>query len=117
MRTATVAASVVASAMPLGFGVIRAATTGNDFRYVWVALGSVAGAAVAMLIGRGFATRPIRAVAALTLGVFLAATVFAMATAMLLGTSFNLGMLIVAASFGVCLAAGAALSVFARTRS
>ena len=100
--------SIVAAAIPFVFALIRAARTGDDFRYFWVALASVAGAALAMTTAKAF-TKP-AAVAV----VLVVATVFAVAAAVLMGTTLAVGMLVVGFAFGSCFAASALLLMLAR---
>src|SRR5262249_59960805 len=85
--------SILFAALPLAFGLIRAIKTGHDFRYVWVALASVVGAAIVSVAGG-------RSVA-----VFVVATLSAMIVAAALGTTANAGMAVVTASVGFCFAA------------
>jgi hypothetical protein len=93
--------SIVATLIPFGFALIRAARTGNDFRYLWVAFASVAGAALAMKTAKA-STKPM-AVAL----VFVVATVFAVSAAVLMGTAPGVPILIVGSAFGSWFAAGA----------
>jgi hypothetical protein len=92
--------------LPPLFGLLRAATTGNDFRYLWVAAAALLGAgAFTMITNASSHGRRM----ALSLGAFIVATVCASAAALLLGTRFGPGLLVVAASFGLSSAAGCAL--------
>ena len=102
--------SIVAIALPFAFGLIRAARTGNDFRYLWVALASAVGAALAMNIAKAH-MKP--AAVALVLGV---ATVFAVSAGVLTGAALGPN-LIVGLAFGSCFAAGALLLTLARSRA
>jgi hypothetical protein len=92
--------------MPFLFGLLRAVMSGNDFRYLWVAAGSLFGAAVFTAATRAPSRR--RRIA-LSIGALIVATACATAAGMLLGTRFGLGLLVVAASFGFCSAAGCTL--------
>jgi hypothetical protein len=97
------AAALLFAAAPFGFGLIRAVSSGNDFRYLWVALTSFVGAAaVAVTIRRSGS----RAGVTLALGSFLMSTLLAALMAMLLGTRLALGLVVVAGAFGFCSAAG-----------
>jgi len=105
--------SIFFISLPFLFGLLRAVTTGTDFRYLWVAAASLFGAGLLT----AFATAPIRrprVAVALSVGSFIVATVCGTAAAMLLGTRFGLGLLVVASSFAFCCAAGCTL--FAITR-
>ena len=106
------AAALIFVALPMAFGVVRAATTGTDFRYVWVAAASTAGAAVVARGGRAFVQT--QAVILLAAAAFVASVLAAILAASWLGTSLGLGILVVAASFGLCSAVGCVL--YARAR-
>ena len=77
-------ASVLLGAVPVIFGLIRAISTGDDVRYLWVAAAALIGSVVAMRLGRG-TPGPAhvslgRALSAVALGAVCAA-----ATALLIG--------------------------------
>jgi uncharacterized membrane protein YoaK (UPF0700 family) len=96
--------AVLFAALPIAFALIRAVRTGNDLRYLWVALASLLGAAAVMIVTRAFTqSRP--AAPALSTAVFLVAMLLAVFAAWLLGTTIGPGILIVAASFGFCFSA------------
>jgi hypothetical protein len=99
--------------LPFLFGLLRAVTTLNDFRYLWVAAASLCGAAVFTAATRERMRRP-RIALALLSGSFIIATLCATAAALFLGTRFGPGVLVVAASFAFCCAVGCLL--FAITR-
>ena len=99
--------------LPFLFGLLRAVTTGSDFRYLWVAAAALLGAA-AFTAGVGARMRRPRVAVAYSLGSFIVATLGATAAAMLLGTRFGAGLLVVASSFAFCCAIGCML--FAITR-
>jgi hypothetical protein len=107
------ALSIAAAAVPFAFASIRAAQTGQDFRYFWVAAAGLLGAAGTVSVGRSYGKRPVAAVA-LTFGAFVVATLFSVAGALLIGTRLGPGLLVVAASFGLCFAAAAFLHLLAR---
>ena len=104
--------SIVFAALPIAFGLIRAITTGKDLRYVWLAFAALLGAAGVMALGHANTRQPSARVA-LSAGAFVISTLFAMSTALLLGTTFNPGMLIVATTFGLCCAASCLLHTLA----
>src|SRR5262245_46182680 len=87
------------AALPLAFAVIRATVTGgNDLRYIWVALAALGGgAALAAVVGRP--ERRLMAGAAVFAAMFVAATLFALGAALVLGTTLGLGIAVVATSF------------------
>jgi hypothetical protein len=99
--------------MPFLFGLLRAATTLNDFRYLWVAAASLCGAAAFTAATKERMRRP-RIAIALSFGSFSVATLCATTAAMFLGTRLGPGLLVVAASFAFCCAIGCLL--FAITR-
>ena len=106
--------AMIAAAIPFAFGMIRAITTGTDLRYLWVAMAAMCGG---MLVHAGVRASG-RAVgpAAVFGAVFLFSTVLAVVAAMLLGTRFGPGILVVAAGFAGCFAVASALSMSARAR-
>jgi hypothetical protein len=108
------ALSIAAAAVPFAFASIRAAQTGTDFRYFWVALAGLLGAAAAVRLRRADARLP-SAAAALAIGAFVIATLLSVAGALLIGTRLGPGLLVVAASFGLCFAAAVFLHLLART--
>jgi hypothetical protein len=102
------ALSIFFGAVPFAFALLRAVTTGTDFRYLWVALASLCGAAAVIAVARRSSRRRGFVVPA---GVFVLATTSAAVAAMLLGTRLGPGLLVVASAFGFCLAVGAALHI------
>jgi len=105
--------AMFAAALPFAFGMIRAISTGNDFRYLWVAMAAMCGG---MLVtagvrasGRAFGPPAVFG------AVFVFAGVLAVIAALLLGTRLGPGILIVAGSFAGCFAVASALSMTART--
>ena len=109
-RLAAYGLSIVATLIPFGFALIRAARTGNDFRYLWVAFASVAGATLAMKTAKA-SNKPV-AVAL----VFVVATVFAVSAAVLMGTALGVPILIVGSAFGSCFAAAAFFLMLAHSQ-
>jgi hypothetical protein len=105
--------SIFFLSLPFLFGLLRAATTSNDFRYFWVAAASLFGAAVVTAAARGQMRRP-RVAVACAVGAFIVGTLCAIAAGMLLGTRLGPGLLVVASSFAFCCAIGCLL--FAITR-
>lgn len=98
--------SIFFAAMPFLFGLLRAAISANDFRYLGVAAASFVGAAAFTTATHAPSHR--RRIA-LSIGALIVATLCAIVTAMLLGTRFGPGVLFVAAVFGFCSAAGCTL--------
>jgi len=105
------ALAVLFGAMPFAFGLIRAIETGTDVRYVWVALAAMFGGMIVIARARR-SGRPLQP-AAIAVAVFVTSTVLAIGAAMLLGTRFGPGILVVAASFAACFAAASLASVSA----
>jgi hypothetical protein len=108
--------SIFVAAVPFAFALVRALRTGYDLRYFWVALASLLGAMVTIILGRAHRGRPI-AVGALVAGVFVIATLLAVLGALLIGTTFGLGIIAVGTAFGFCFAVGALLHALARART
>jgi hypothetical protein len=109
------ALSLVFAATPIGFALIRAITTGHDWRYLWVALAALLGAAVVMAVGRDYRGQ-LRANVLLSLVALVLSTMLAMVAALSIGTRFGPGLLVVAVSFGLCSAASCLLYLLARRR-
>jgi len=106
--------SILFGAVPFAFALVRAVRTGDDLRYLWVALAALAGATIAMAIGKARRTRT-----SLGLGfsAFVVATLFATAVALLLGTQLGPGVWLVGSGFGGCLAASCVLYGLAHPRN
>jgi hypothetical protein len=98
--------AILFGAVPFAFALVRAVRTGDDFRYLWVALASLLGATIAVAIGKA---RRMRASVGLGFTAFVLATLFATAAALFLGTQFGPGVLVVGSGFGGCLAASSVL--------
>jgi FtsH-binding integral membrane protein len=105
---------VVLAAVPLIFGVLRAAQTHTDFRYLWVAIAAGVGAAIVVIGGtrapdrsRGFT---LFAVA------FVVSTLAAALIGRLLGANSTAAILAVAVFFGFCSAAGQSGVALSRRR-
>src|SRR6185295_10002227 len=105
--------SILFAAVPVAFAAVRAVRTGYDFRYLWVALASLLGASMVMVVGAVTSRRP-NSAAALSAGVFVIATLLAVQAAWLLGIRVGPGSLVVGSGFGFCCAASCALHVLAR---
>jgi hypothetical protein len=99
---------------PFAFGLIRA-TQANDYRMLWMAVASLAGAALVALIARrhGRDSREILAIAAV---VFAVSTLLAGLTARLLGATAAAGIWAIAIVFGVCWAISYWLAGISRGR-
>ena len=98
-------ASALLAFAPFAFGLMRAVgTDGRDLRYLWVAIAAFIGAMARMALAARSGGRPMTP-AMMAAGVFLMSTVAASVAAIMLGTSVNAAVLIVAAGFGFCFAA------------
>src|SRR5689334_13660867 len=95
--------SLMLAAIPFAFGIIRLRTTGNDWRYVVVALAGLAASIVIPAVLQRSLRHPIAA----GLAVFVGSTAAAIAAAMFQGTTLNPGLIVVAVAFGACFAASA----------
>jgi hypothetical protein len=105
--------AILFAVVPFAFGLIRAHTTGSDFRYLWVAIASFIGVTVVMTVGsaRARTSTPSLTLPALVL---LVATLAAAATAFLLGANSIPAVLVVALAYGLCFAASSALYIRSR---
>jgi hypothetical protein len=106
-------ASILLAAVPFAFALIRLFQTGDDFRYLWMAIVSFLGAAGVMTLGAA-RTRGLGALTALSGAALIVATLLGVTTAVLLGTTFGPGAAIVALGFGLCSAVGQALNAVSR---
>lgn len=107
------AGSALLAAVPVIFGVIRAVSTGDDFRYLWLAAAALFGTAAVMALGRG-ASGPVRVSLVRALGAVAAGVACAAATALLLGATAGPGVAIVSLGFGLCSGASGTLATLAR---
>jgi hypothetical protein len=105
--------SILFAAVPFAFAVVRAIRTGDDFRYLWVALASLLSALVVVVVAKADRRGPIVAAARST-WVFVVATFVAVFAAWLLGARVGPGSLLIGSAFGLCYAASCALNVLAR---
>lgn len=107
--------SFVFAAIPFAFAIVRARQTGSDLRYVWVAIGSFAGAAAVMRIGKARQRSP-ATVLALAVVALVVAAVLAGLVAFAVGASSLVSVGVVALGFGGCHAASLALYSLSRPR-
>lgn len=103
-------AGVLIASLPIAFGVIRAAQTGTDFRYLWSAIAALVGAAAVTARRSNTDRVAVRGTLALCVATLLAA-----AMACLVGARSPGAVLVVALAFGACAAVGSAL--VARSRA
>jgi hypothetical protein len=105
--------SVFLAAVPVTFGLIRAVSTGDDVRYLWLAGAAILGSMVVMRLGRGSSV-PAQGSLRLALGAVAAGALCAAATAVLMGATAGPGVAIVALAFGLCTGTSALFATLAR---
>ena len=106
---------MLCAAVPIGFGVLRAINTGTDFRYLWTALGALAGAFVVTTIAKARATTRLVAEAAVA---FFVSTLLAVCTGALLGVrASSAGLWVVSVSFAFWSAVSSAFFRLSTTTS
>ena len=105
------ALAIALAAAPLLFGVVRAAQTRSDFRYLVVALVSLASAALAFFVGRS-GRRVTAARAALS---FVVATLAGMGTGFVQGARSVPAVAAVAIAFALCVTLAGVVGISART--
>jgi hypothetical protein len=108
--------SFLVAAVPFAFALIRAAQTGSDFRYVWMAVASFMGYAAVIAMGKARAEGP-NASRGVSVAAFAAATLLAGLTGYLLGARSPAGILIVSIAFALCWAASYALNTLSRPKA
>ena len=108
-QTLVLVAGAVIAGLPIAFGVIRAAQTGTDFRYLWSAIAALAGAAAVTARGSNARRLAVTGILALCMGTLLAA-----ATAVIVGARSPGAVLVVALAFGTCAAVGSGLVAWSR---
>jgi len=102
-------------ATPLAFATIRAFRTGDDFRYLWVALASLLSGFAVIVVGNE-KERMSNRVAMRSAAVFIVSTVVAVFAASLLGARVGPASVVVGSAFGFCYAAACGLHLFAQRR-
>jgi len=108
-QTLLLVAGLLIESLPIAFGVIRAAQTGTDFRYLWSAIAALVGAAAVTARGSNTDRVAVRGTLALCMGTLLAAV-----TAVLVGARSPGAVLVVALAFGACAAVGSGLVAWSR---
>jgi len=106
--------ALLAALVPFAFGVVRAITTGNDYRYLWMAVVALLGALGALALAGRRPARPASWVAASALA-FIIAALGAGVVGYIVGARNAVSMFIVAVAFGACEGAAVALRLWART--
>jgi uncharacterized membrane protein len=109
-RRVLLLAAVLLGAVPVIFGVIRATSTGDDFRYLWLAGAAIAGSMLVL--------PPRRDAAHVTVwracGTVAAGALSAAAIAILMGARAGPGIAIVASAFGLCTGTSGVLATLSR---
>jgi hypothetical protein len=99
--------------VPVAFGVIRAVSTGDDVRYLWLAGAAILGSMAVIPLGGGASGRAHvtlwRVLAAVAAGAICAGV-----TAILMGATAGPGVAIVATAFGLCTGTGAMFATLAK---
>jgi hypothetical protein len=110
------AAALIVAAAPFGFGLLRAITTGTDWRYVWAALAAFAGSGLG--IGIGVArSRTQTVTVGMALLALIAGMLWAVAEAKFLAHVHGAAPWIVSFAFSLCETAGAVLYFMSRPRT
>ena len=99
-----------AAALPVGFGALRALTTGTDFRYLMTALASLAAAAAIFALG---ASR-VNSRWLLSCGALVGSTLVGAAVAFGQGASSAPAVWVVTVCFGACFTMSGTLGLFSR---
>jgi len=110
-----VLAAVLLASLPVIFGLIRAISTGDDVRYLWLAASAMLGSLAVMALGYD-ASGPARVSPGRAVGAIAAGAASAAATSIVLGGKAGLGVAIVALAFGLCTGTSAVLGTIARHR-
>lgn len=109
-------AAILAAAAPFAFGLIRALSTGNDWRYVWAALAAFAGSGLVIGIGVSRSRTSVVTVGLALLGLIVG-TLWAVAEAEYLANAHGASPWIVSFAFSLCETAGAVLYFMSRPRT
>jgi hypothetical protein len=108
-------AAVLLAAVPAIFGLIRAISTGDDVRYLWLAASAMLGSLAVMVLGYD-ASGPARVSPGRAVGAIAVGAASAAATSIFLGATAGLGVAIVALAFGLCTGTSAVLGTLALHR-
>lgn len=106
---------VLIASVPLGFAAVRAAATGTDFRYFWVAVASTLGAACVLLTANRARPQSPGLVVRAAFALFVAAGAAGVA-AVAVGARSVSAVVVVALGFAICSATGLALATVQRAR-
>jgi O-antigen/teichoic acid export membrane protein len=108
-------AAIVLAVGPFAAAGIRVVQTRNDFRYLWVALAALVGATAVMSVARAGGQLQGR-MSQLSAVAFLAATLFAVLVARLLGARAIIGIVLVAIVYAVFFTGSQVLYTLSRQR-
>ena len=106
-------ASALLAAVPVAFGLIRAVSTGDDLRYLWMAGAAFLGATAVIVLRRG-AADPARVSRRRAVGAMAGGATCAAVIGLLQGATALPGVAIVSAAFGFCSGASGVLLALAR---
>jgi hypothetical protein len=104
---------VLVTALPVAFGFVRAISTGDDTRYLWLAAAAILGS-LAVMWSEYRAPGSTRVSAARVAGAIASGAGCAAATAIVMGATAGPGVAIVAVAFGICTGTGMVLGTVAR---
>lgn len=109
-------AGILFIAAPFAFGLLRLATTGTDWRYVWAALAALAGSAAVIAFGKSRSSG-----SAVTIGfaalALVAGTVVAFLEATLIAHVHGAAPWIVSFAFSFCVTVGMVLYYMSQPRT
>ncbi len=103
----------MAAAVPVAFGCIRAVTTGDDVRYLWMAGAAILGS-MAVVPRRRSGASPTNVLLGRGLSAVACGAVCAAVTGVLQGARSVPGVAIVALAFGLCTGTSAVFAMLAR---
>ncbi|MGH9418743.1 MAG: hypothetical protein ACRD3J_02120 [Thermoanaerobaculia bacterium] len=109
-------AAVLAIAVPFAFALLRAITTGTDWRYLWAALAAFAGSGLVIGIGVSRNRNSVVTAGVAALGLVVG-MLWAVAEAKFLANVHGAAPWIVSFAFSLCETAGAVLYFMSRPRS
>lgn len=102
--------ALLAAALPFAFALLRATRPDHDFRMLWLAIATFAGASLVMLLVRRRESG-IGAAIGMAIAALIVATIFGAGTIRLMMAGLPLGALIVAFAFSLCFAFAYALLI------
>lgn len=109
-------AALVVAAAPFAFALIRAFSTGTDWRYLWAALAAFSGSGLVIGIGVSRTRTGVVTIGLAVLGLIVG-TLFAAAEAIYLANVHGAAPWIVSFAFSLCETVGAVLYFMSRPRA